>query len=154
MYGRVVGVTDRDSLKILVAEQQLLRVRIAICDASEKRQPFGTRAKQARCMSFEFFGFFTFGPLFCHRGGLHYIREERGKRNSSGFVGGRKEINRFPRALLASIGEGVRGWTGQTGEAFSRARSDGSAGFAARFTDQPDKPRFVPARASGLRSLF
>jgi len=31
MYGRVVGVTDRDSLKILVAEQQLLRVRIAIC---------------------------------------------------------------------------------------------------------------------------
>jgi endonuclease YncB( thermonuclease family) len=45
MYGRVVGVTDGNSLKILVAEQQLLRVRTAICDASEKRQPFGTRAK-------------------------------------------------------------------------------------------------------------
>jgi len=26
--------------------------------------------------------------------------------------------------------------------------------LAARFTDQPDKPRFGPARASGLRSLF
>ena len=45
MYGRVVGVTDGNSLKILVAEQHLLRVRTAICDASEKRQPFGTRAK-------------------------------------------------------------------------------------------------------------
>ena len=47
IYGRVVGVTDGDTLKILVAGQELLRVRIAFCDAPEKRQAFGTRAKQA-----------------------------------------------------------------------------------------------------------
>ena len=47
IHGRVVGVTDGDTLKILVAGQELLRVRIAFCDAPEKRQAFGTRAKQA-----------------------------------------------------------------------------------------------------------
>jgi endonuclease YncB( thermonuclease family) len=47
IYGRVVGLTDGDTLKVLVAGQELLRVRIAFCDAPEKRQAFGTRAKQA-----------------------------------------------------------------------------------------------------------
>ena len=47
VHGRVIGVTDGDTLKILVADQQLLSVRIAFCDAPEKRQAFGTRAKQA-----------------------------------------------------------------------------------------------------------
>jgi endonuclease YncB( thermonuclease family) len=45
--GRVVGVTDGDTLKVLVACQQLLRIRLAFCDAPEKRQAFGTRARQA-----------------------------------------------------------------------------------------------------------
>jgi micrococcal nuclease len=45
--GRVVGVTDGDTLKVLVADQQLLRVRLAFCDAPEKKQAFGARAKQA-----------------------------------------------------------------------------------------------------------
>jgi micrococcal nuclease len=31
----------------LVAEKQLLRIRLAFCDAPEKKQAFGTRAKQA-----------------------------------------------------------------------------------------------------------
>ena len=47
IHGRVVSVTDGDTLKILVAGQELLRVRIAFCDAPERRQAFGTRAKQA-----------------------------------------------------------------------------------------------------------
>ena len=34
--GRFVGVTDGDTLKVLVAGQQLLRVRLAFCDAPEK----------------------------------------------------------------------------------------------------------------------
>jgi hypothetical protein len=91
MYGRVVGVTDRDSLKILVAEQQLLRVRIAICDASEKRQPFGTRAKQARCMSFEFFGFFIFGPFFVTVAGSTILEKKGGKEILRGSLVGEKK---------------------------------------------------------------
>ena len=47
IYGRVVGLTDGDTLKVLVAGQELLRVRIAFCDAPEERQAFGTRAIQA-----------------------------------------------------------------------------------------------------------
>lgn len=47
IHGRVVGVTDGDTLKVLVSEQQLLRIRLAFCDAPEKQQAFGQRAKQA-----------------------------------------------------------------------------------------------------------
>ncbi len=35
--GRVVGVTDGDTIRVLVADHQLLRVRLAFCDAPEKR---------------------------------------------------------------------------------------------------------------------
>ena len=47
IHGRVVGVTDGDTIKVLVAEKQLLRIRLAFCDAPEKKQAFGARAKQA-----------------------------------------------------------------------------------------------------------
>jgi micrococcal nuclease len=47
IQGRVVGVTDGDTIKVLVADQKLLRVRLAFCDAPEKKQAFGSRAKQA-----------------------------------------------------------------------------------------------------------
>jgi endonuclease YncB( thermonuclease family) len=47
VQGRVVGVTDGETLKVLVGDQQLLRVRLAFCDAPEKKQAFGARAKQA-----------------------------------------------------------------------------------------------------------
>ena len=45
--GRFVGVTDGDTLKVLVADQKLLRISLAFCDAPEKKQAFGARAKQA-----------------------------------------------------------------------------------------------------------
>jgi endonuclease YncB( thermonuclease family) len=47
IHGRVVGVTDGDTLKVVIADQKLLRVRLAFCDAPEKKQAFGSRAKQA-----------------------------------------------------------------------------------------------------------
>jgi micrococcal nuclease len=47
VHGRVVGVTDGDTLKVLVADQRLLRVRFAFCDAPEKKQAYGARAKKA-----------------------------------------------------------------------------------------------------------
>ncbi|WP_076999122.1 thermonuclease family protein [Variovorax sp. KK3] len=44
--GKVVGVLDGDTIDVLV-DLQPRRVRLAEIDAPEKRQPFGTRARQA-----------------------------------------------------------------------------------------------------------
>ena len=44
--GRTVAVTDGDTIKVLTAENQLLRVRVAWIDAPEMGQAFGRRAKQ------------------------------------------------------------------------------------------------------------
>lgn len=46
LRGRVVGITDGDTLTLLVQEHQET-IRLAEIDAPEKRQPFGQRAKQA-----------------------------------------------------------------------------------------------------------
>ncbi|WP_245610818.1 thermonuclease family protein [Xenophilus azovorans] len=43
--GKVVGVVDGDTLDVLV-EKRPVRVRLAEIDAPEKRQAFGTRARQ------------------------------------------------------------------------------------------------------------
>lgn len=45
--GRCVATIDGDSLKVLTAEKQLLRIRVAWIDAPELGQAFGQRAKQA-----------------------------------------------------------------------------------------------------------
>lgn len=45
--GRVVGVTDGDTLRLLTADHHLLRVRLTEIDAPEHDQPWGQRAKQA-----------------------------------------------------------------------------------------------------------
>jgi endonuclease YncB( thermonuclease family) len=47
IHGRVVGVTDGDTIKVLTAQKQLLRVRVTWIDAPERSQAFGQRAKQA-----------------------------------------------------------------------------------------------------------
>jgi len=44
---RCVGVTDGDTVKVLTADQQLLRIRLAWIDSPEMGQAFGYRAKQA-----------------------------------------------------------------------------------------------------------
>ncbi len=46
--GRVVGVTDGDTVTVLVQDpgRRELRVRLHGIDAPERNQPFGTRAKQ------------------------------------------------------------------------------------------------------------
>lgn len=43
----VVGVTDGDTLTVRCGESPQERVRLAEIDAPERRQPFGTKAKQA-----------------------------------------------------------------------------------------------------------
>lgn len=45
--GRVVGITDGDTLTILNDARQQVRVRLAEIDTPEARQPYGSRARQA-----------------------------------------------------------------------------------------------------------
>ena len=45
-HGKVVKIADGDTLTILVDNQQL-KIRLSDIDTPEKKQPFGTRAKQA-----------------------------------------------------------------------------------------------------------
>jgi endonuclease YncB( thermonuclease family) len=44
--GRVVSITDGDTLTVLVDRQQM-KVRLAEIDAPESKQPFGQRSKQS-----------------------------------------------------------------------------------------------------------
>lgn len=44
--GRVVGVTDGDTLKLLTDFKQSVKIRLAGIDSPEKAQDFGQRAKQ------------------------------------------------------------------------------------------------------------
>lgn len=45
--GRVVGVSDGDTLTVLTPRNEQVRVRLAHIDAPEKAQPFGSKAKLA-----------------------------------------------------------------------------------------------------------
>jgi endonuclease YncB( thermonuclease family) len=45
--GRVVGVTDGDTLAVLDGSDQQFKIRLSGIDAPEKRQPFGNRAKES-----------------------------------------------------------------------------------------------------------
>lgn len=44
--GKVVGVTDGDTIKILTSEREQIKIRLYGIDAPEKKQPYGTAAKR------------------------------------------------------------------------------------------------------------
>ncbi len=46
--GRVVGVADGDTLTVLTDHKRQVRMRLAGLDTPERRQPYGTRARQVR----------------------------------------------------------------------------------------------------------
>ena len=46
LQGRVVGITDGDTLTVLDAQQRMHKIRLAGMDAPEREQAFGQRAKQ------------------------------------------------------------------------------------------------------------
>ncbi|MFZ5882402.1 MAG: thermonuclease family protein [Chloroflexota bacterium] len=46
LVGRVIGVTDGDTVKVLDGERREYKIRLAGIDAPERKQPFGQRAKQ------------------------------------------------------------------------------------------------------------
>ena len=43
---RVIGVSDGDTVTVLTADKQQIKIRLAGIDAPESRQSFGNRAKQ------------------------------------------------------------------------------------------------------------
>ncbi len=45
-HGKVVKIADGDTLTLLVNEQQL-KIRLSDIDTPERKQPFGTKAKEA-----------------------------------------------------------------------------------------------------------
>jgi micrococcal nuclease len=47
LTGRVVGVADGDTITVLSSGNQQTKIRLDSIDAPEKKQPFGTVAKQA-----------------------------------------------------------------------------------------------------------
>lgn len=61
--GMVVGVSDGDTITVLIGGRDQIRVRLANIDAPEKSQPFGQRSKQA--LSDLVFG----KPVECERSG-------------------------------------------------------------------------------------
>lgn len=46
LYGRVVGITDGDTITVLDTEFSIHKIRLSGIDAPEKIQPFGERAKR------------------------------------------------------------------------------------------------------------
>lgn len=47
LKGLVVGITDGDTLTLLTPDKRQTKVRLADIDTPERRQPYGTRARQA-----------------------------------------------------------------------------------------------------------
>ena len=47
LHGRVVGISDGDTLTLLVNGREEVRIRLSEIDTPERGQPYGTRARQA-----------------------------------------------------------------------------------------------------------
>lgn len=46
LTGRIIHVADGDTVTLLTGQNQSVRIRLSGIDAPEKRQPFGTRARE------------------------------------------------------------------------------------------------------------
>lgn len=95
--GRVVGVSDGDTLRVLAPGNKNLKIRLHGVDAPETKQPYGTRAKQ-----------FTSDQVFGKVVRVNPIEEDQYGRTVAKIIyqkdGANKELN------LAVIEAGMGWW--------------------------------------------
>ncbi len=64
--GKIVAITDGDTVKLLTKDSTLIKVRIANIDCPESKQPFSQKAKQ-----------FTSNQIFNKYVKLEYLKKDR-----------------------------------------------------------------------------
>lgn len=66
IHGKVIGITDGDTIKLLTEDKTLIKIRVANIDCPENKQPFASKAKQ-----------FTLNQVFSKDVTLHYLKKDR-----------------------------------------------------------------------------
>lgn len=66
IHGKIVGITDGDTVKLLTVDKALIKVRLANIDCPERKQPYSARAKQ-----------FTSNQIFEKQVKLEYLKKDR-----------------------------------------------------------------------------
>lgn len=66
LTGKIVGITDGDTVKLLTEDKTLIKVRVANIDCPEKSQPYSAKAKQ-----------FTSVQIFDKRVKLEFLKKDR-----------------------------------------------------------------------------
>jgi endonuclease YncB( thermonuclease family) len=66
LYGRVVDITDGDTVKLLKEDNTTVKIRVANIDCPERKQPFSTKAKQ-----------FTSDAIFSKRVKIQVLKTDR-----------------------------------------------------------------------------
>ena len=75
LTGKVVGIMDGDTFKLLTADSTLVKVRLANIDCPEKKQPFSAKAKE-----------FTSDAIFGKTVTISILKTDRYKRYISNVI--------------------------------------------------------------------
>lgn len=75
IIGKVVGITDGDTFKLLTKDSTLIKVRLANIDCPERKQPFSKRAKQ-----------FASDAIFSKTVTLNVLKKDRYRRYVSNVI--------------------------------------------------------------------
>ncbi|AFL79718.1 micrococcal nuclease-like nuclease [Aequorivita sublithincola DSM 14238] len=70
LTGKVVGIMDGDTFKLLTQDSTVIKVRLANIDCPEKKQPFSNRAKEFTSQS-------IFGKMVC----IDVLKKDRYRRS-------------------------------------------------------------------------
>ncbi len=125
--GRVVGVTDGDTVTVLDGELRQHKIRLADIDAPEKGQPFGTRARAE-------LGELVFGKEVTVRSAT---KDRYGREIASLYLGDqRKSVN------LLMVEKGMAWWYTQYSRdtAFQAAEREAKSGRTGLWADRDPVP--------------